>query len=327
MQKLVIFTIVAVVILFSLGCIQSPQQKATGITTLRIGYQPMTHHVAAMVAQAKGWWQEDLKPFGIKDVELFPYPYGGPEIKSLGSRDLDLIYICASPTIVPISQGLDAKIVAAVDTNGSNLIIRNGLDFKGPRSLEGLKIGTYPRGTFQDVALKMWLRDNGINISSMNITAMAPGDAVSAMAHGKLDAIFAPTPVQAIIEMADKGRTVLTSGEMYPNHACCVVVVSGKLIREEPALVEQIVKTHINATRFVVANPDEAARIFANVTGQDLKMVNYSMKTTDIRYITDPNLIINSTLALSRFQHELNYTQKELTRDDLFNTSFYDKLK
>lgn len=325
MKRLIFLALMAAVVL-SLGCISSPEKKPQTVTTLRIGYQPMAHDVAAMVAQAKSWWQEDLEPFGIKEVKTFPFPFGGPEIKSMGAGDLDLIYICASPTIAPVAHGLDAKIVAAVDTNGSNLIFRKGLGFKGAQSLKGLKIGTYPRGTAQDVLLKMWLTDNGVNISSVNITAMAPGDAVNAMLGGKLDGVFAPTPAQALIELAGKGKTVTTSGDMYPNHACCVVVVSGKLIREYPALVEQIVRTHINATQFVIAHPEETARIYANITGQDQKMIEYSMKTTDIRYITDPNLIINSTLTLARFQHKLNYTQKELTSDDLFDTSFFDKV-
>jgi len=325
-MRRLIFLVLLAALFFSLGCISDEQEKKPqNVTTLRIGYQPMAHQVAAMVAQAKGWWLEDLKPFGVKEVKTFPFPFGGPEIKSMGSGDLDVIYICASPTIAPISHGLDAKIVAAVDTNGSNLVFRNGVNFNGAQSLKGLRIATYPRGTAQDVLLKMWLADNGVNISSVNLTAMAPGDAVNAILEGKVDGVFAPTPAQALIELAGKGKTVLTSGEMFPKHACCVVVVSGKLIRENPALVEQIVKTHINATRFVIDNPAETARIYANMTGQDLKMIEYAMNTTDISYITDPNLIINSTLALAKFQHELNYTQKELTKEDLFDTSFYDR--
>ena len=68
----------AVVMLFSLGCITSPENKTEKVTQLRIGYQPTTHHVAEMIAQAKGWWREDLKPFGIKDIKEFGYPSGSP---------------------------------------------------------------------------------------------------------------------------------------------------------------------------------------------------------------------------------------------------------
>lgn len=44
-------------------------------------------------------------------------------------------------------------------------------------------------------------------------------------------------------------------------------LASGKLIREEPELVEQFVKTHERATQYVNEHPDEAAEIYSNRSG------------------------------------------------------------
>jgi NitT/TauT family transport system substrate-binding protein len=41
-------------------------------------------------------------------------------------------------------------------------------------------------------------------------------------------------------------------------------LASGKLIREEPELVEQFVKTHERATQYVNEHPDEAAEIYSS---------------------------------------------------------------
>ena len=38
-----------------------------------------------------------------------------------------------------------------------------------------------------------------------------------------------------------------------------------------------------------------------------------------------PALIENSTVDYSRIQYELNYTQKPLTEEEIFDTSFYEK--
>jgi NitT/TauT family transport system substrate-binding protein len=103
--------------------------------------------------------------------------------------------------------------------------------------------------------------------------------------------------------------------------------VSGKLIRDNPALVAQIVKTHINATNYVNAHPEEAARIFANKTNQDLSVVENSMKTWDGRWISDPHLQISSTVEYAKVDYKMNYTQKELAQSDLFDTSFFDGVK
>jgi NitT/TauT family transport system substrate-binding protein len=101
----------SLVVAFS-GCIQPEEKK----TTLRIGYQPSTHQIAEMMAMEQGWWLEDLKPFGIEEVVDFEFPSGPPEMQAMLAGDLDIAYVGAAPPITAIDQGLEAKIVAAVQT-------------------------------------------------------------------------------------------------------------------------------------------------------------------------------------------------------------------
>jgi NitT/TauT family transport system substrate-binding protein len=316
---------VAAVVLVSLGCV-SPEKKPEQITTLHIGYQPSTHQIAEMVAAEKGWWVEDLKPFGITGIKEYEFPSGPPEMQAMLAGDLDIAYVGTAPPITAISQGLDAKIVAAVNINGSDLVLRPDVPYSGPQSLIGKSIGTFPPGSIQDTVMKKWLQDNNIDVSKVNMLPMGPGDAVTAISASKVEGVFLPHPSPAIIEMEGKGESVVPSGEMWPNHACCSLVVSGKLIREQPDLVEQIIKTHINATEYVNAHPEEAARIYSNKTGQDLAMVEHSIETWDGKWVSDPSLQIPSTVEYAKVDYEMNYTQKELTEEDLFDTSFYEKV-
>ena len=327
MKKLMLIAMLAVVVIISLGCISAPEKKPQGITTLRVGYQPSTHQIAEMVATAKGFWAEDLKPFGVVEIKEYEFPSGPPEMQAMLAGDLDIAYVGTAPPISAISQGLDAKIVAAVNINGSDLVFKNGLVYNGPKSLEGKSIGTFPPGSIQDIVLKKWLQDNDVDISKIKILPMGPGDAVTAISAGKVDGVFLPHPSPAIIELEGKGESVVASGQMWPYHACCSLVVSGKLMKEQPDLVEQLIKTHIRATDYVNANPEEAARIYANKTGQDLKTVEYSIKTWDGRWVSNPHIQIPSTVEYAKIDYQMNYTQKELTEEDLFDTSFYDKVK
>jgi NitT/TauT family transport system substrate-binding protein len=325
MKKLILLTIVAAVVLTSLGCI-SFEKKPEKITTLRIGYQPSTHQIAEMVAAAKGWWKEDLKPFGIEEVKEFEFPSGPPEMQAMLAGDLDIAYVGTAPPISAISQGLDAKIVAAVNINGSNLVFKTGKDYKGPSSLEGLSVGTFPPGSIQDTVMKKWLMEHNVDLSKVKILPMGPGDAVTAIEAGKVDSVFLPQPSPAIVELDGKGKSVVASGEMWPNHACCSLVISGKLIRDHPELAEQIIKTHINATNYLNAHPTEGAMIYANRTHQDLKQVEYSIDTWDGKWISDPRFQIPSTVEYAKVDYEMNYTKKELTEKDLFDTSLYEKV-
>jgi NitT/TauT family transport system substrate-binding protein len=316
---------VGLVAVIALGCIGTEEEKK--INTLRIGYQPSTHQVAEMVAMEEGWWLEDLKPFGIEKVEDFEFPSGPPEMQAMLGENLDIAYVGAAPPISAIAQGLDAKIVAAVQKNGSDLVVRPEIDYQGPESLVGLKVATFPPGSIQDTVFKKWLQDNGINPEEIDIKSMGPGDAVTAISAKRVDAVFLPHPSPSIIELEGNGKAVVASGEMWPDHACCCLVVSGKLMREEPKLVEQIVKTHIRATEYINENPERAAEIYSAKTGQNLTMVEYSIKTWDGAWISDPHEIIPSVVEYAKVDYELGYTGENLlTEEDLFETGFYDKV-
>jgi NitT/TauT family transport system substrate-binding protein len=325
LKKLVMLTIVAAVVLTSLGCI-SFEKKPEKIATLSIGYQPSTHQIAEMVAAEKGWWKEDLKPFGIVDIKEFEFPSGPPEMQAMLAGDLDVAYVGSAPPIAAISQGLDAKIVAAVNINGSDLVFKTGDEYNSPSSLEGLSIGTFPPGSIQDTVMKKWLMDHNVDLSKVKILPMGPGDAVTAIEAGKVDGVFLPHPSPAIVELDGKGKSVVASGEMWPNHACCSLVISGKLIREQPQLAEQIIKTHINATNYLNAHPMEGAMIYANRTHQDQKQVEYSIETWDGRWISDPHQQVPSTVEYAKIDYEMNYTKRELSEKDLFDTSLYEKV-
>ena len=95
------------------------------IKEIRIGYQPSTHQIAEMIAMEKGWWQNDLKRFGVENVTDKEFPSGPPEMNAMLAGEIDVAYVGTAPPITAIANsGLDAKIVAAVQINGSALVLR-----------------------------------------------------------------------------------------------------------------------------------------------------------------------------------------------------------
>ncbi|OPY37903.1 MAG: alkanesulfonate transporter substrate-binding subunit [Methanoregula sp. PtaU1.Bin051] len=323
--KLTAFAMLALaLVLFTAGCTQ--QAAAPKITELRIGYQPSTHQMAEITAMEKGWWKEDLAPYGVVNVSDKVFPSGPPEMQAMLAGELDVAYVGAAPVLSALSTGLDAKIVAGVNSQGSDLVVSNDLDYKGPRSLAGKTIATFPPGSIQDTVLRNWLIKNNLTPDKdVFIKGMTPGDAVTAITAGKVDAIFLPTPSPSTVVNQGKGRIVVHSGEMYPNHTCCVLVVSGKLIREHPEIVRQIIKTNDRAVAFNLQNIDEAAAIYAKKTGANLADVKSSLQEWDGSWASDPNVIVEPVLDYAKIQYDLGYIKKSLTKEDIFDLSFYQK--
>ncbi len=335
MNVTAIALIAIVLMLLTAGCTQpsgttttTPAPTAAPATTpvkeIVIGYQPSTHQMAHTTAMEKGWWAADLAPLGVESVSDKVFPTGAPEMAAMMAGEIDVAYVGAAPVLSALSQGLDAKIIAGVNTQGSDLVVRSDLTYTGPESLKGLKIATFQAGTIQDTILRDWLKKNSIDpAKDVTIVGMGPGDAVTAITAGQVDAVFLPHPSPTTIVSQGKGKIVVHSGEMYPNHTCCVLVVSGKLIRENPEIVEQIIRTNQKAVEYNLANIDSAAEIYATKTGAKLADVQASLNDWDGNWNADPNLIVEPVLDYAKIQYELKYIKTPLTKDQIFDLSFY----
>ncbi|MEA1908462.1 MAG: ABC transporter substrate-binding protein [Euryarchaeota archaeon] len=299
------------------------------ITHLRIGYQPSTHQIAEMVAMDKGWWKDDLAEFGIAEVTEYSFPSGPPEMQSMMAGHLDIAYVGVAPPITAIAQGLEAKIVAGVQVQGSDLVLRPKIadNYTSPADLRGLKIATFPPGSIQDGVLKKFLMDNNVSIDDVEIVPMGPGDAMTAISANAVDGVFLPHPGPAVIELDGNGMTVASSGEMWQDHACCCLIVSDELIENHPDMVKEIIRIHIKATDYLIENPNESAEIFAEKTGFDADKVLYSFERWDGRWISDPRIELNCTIEFAEVDYELGYIDRLLTADDIFDMSFYDAVK
>jgi NitT/TauT family transport system substrate-binding protein len=280
-----------------------------------------------MAADTKGWWLDDLAPYGITSTKDILFPTGAPEMQAMLAGEIDVAYVGSTPPLSAIDQGLEAKIVAGVQTQGSDLVLANDLPYESPQDLIGLKIATFPPGTLQDTVLKKWLLDNDIDPKEdVTILGMGGAPAITALASGNVDAVFLPHPNPTVIESEGYARVIVQSGEMWANHACCVVLVSQELIDEHPDIVEQIIRTHIKATRYIIDNPDEAAQIFSDDIGVPYEISSKSIQDWDGEWVSDPNIELATALEYAKVQYDLGYTDKLLTQDDLFDLSFYNKV-
>lgn len=329
---IVIGIVIAVIVI---GIVVYFAVKPAKMTTINIGYQPSTHQIAAMLASQKGWWQEDLHRFGIEKVTMKEFPSGPPEMHAMLGGALDVAYVGTSPPIAAMYEGLDAKVIAGVQTQGSGLVIRPELanEYKGPLSLKGKSIATFPPGSIQHTVLSKWLLDNGIDLKKdVDIKAMGAGDAATAIGVKTVDVVFLPSPTPTIIEEEGNGVIVEWSGSMWPDHACCCLTASGKMIREHPEMLRQIIETHIRATEYQIKHPEEAAEIYAKWLNADVSTIKHSIKITDMQWIHDPHVEVESGLEYAKVLYELSRQRYEgkginvLKKEDIFDTSFYDEV-
>lgn len=326
-MKSVNFMSVAVLFLLSAavmfsGCLGVGQDENISVA---IGYQPSTHQAAYTVADAKGWWADNLSALGVTSVTDNVFPSGPSEMTALSADAIQVAYVGSAPVITSIAAGNNIKIVAAVQTNGSSILVGNNVTYNGPQDLKGLTIATFTPGSIQDTLLRDWLKENGLTPDvDVTIKGMSSGDAITALRAGAVSAVFLPHPAPTTIESEGIGRVVVRSGEILDNHPCCVIAVSQKMIDEHPEIVKEIVKIHIRATDYVNANINESAAIYAKKTGDNEAVSVKSMNEWDGTWLSDPHVIAKEVTAYSDSQYNSGLITKKLTVDDIFDFTFYD---
>ena len=325
MKKIMLIGLAILLIAASFsGCIGNDDERID----LVISYQPSTHHMPFTAAKELGWWSYYLTQMDdVRSVSDVSFPTGAPQATALVTGAVHVAYIGATPVITSIAQGNDLRIIAAVQVNGSSLVVPIDSEYTDdPRYFEGKRIATFPPGSIQHTLLTQWLIDNGVDISRVDIRAMNQGEAQTALRAGAVDAVFLPHPAPSEMIRDGIGRVIMESGCMSHDHTCCVLVVSQSFIDAHPDIVAEILRIHIMATRFTNENLEQSAQYFASVTEKPPEVILQSVNEWDGAWLFDPRIIEAHVVEYARFLYEQGLTPRPLTSDEIFDMSFFDAL-
>jgi NitT/TauT family transport system substrate-binding protein len=271
---------------------------------------------------------DELKDQGVASIIEYQFGSGAPEMQAMMAGELDFAYVGSPPFITAVSNGLGGKIIAGVQTQGSDLVLRNDAPYVGPEDLKGLRIATFTAGTIQDTMLRDWLSSHGINPDTdVEISGMGPGDATTAMLAGQVDAVFLPHPSPVTITDADAGRIIVQSGEMMPNHACCVLVASDNMIQNHPEIVAAFLKGHMVGTEYSIEHPEESAAIMSVYTGQEESVILRSLEVWDGSWVSNPHIVYPSVMQYVDMQEALGYLTEHVNDDQVFDMTFWDNFQ
>ena len=241
--------------------------------TVTIGYLPSDHDAALFVADAQGKFQEN----GIK-TNLVQFNNGGDLMTAMASGDVDVGYVGITPVLSSIANGVPVKVISAAQTEGSGIVVAKDAGIDDVTDLAGKKIATPGEASIQHMLLTYYLKENGMDISDLKVSAMKVPSMNDALKTNKIDGMITFEPYVSIAEK--NGAKVLAgSQDILPDHPCCVVVASDKYIENHPNETKKILEIHENATEFINKNTDEAAGMLPNDIVSDVEVEKMSMSS------------------------------------------------
>lgn len=243
-------------------------RDAKSQVTVRVGAFPNITHAQAMVGKAKGAFDKAVG--SNTKVEWKSFNAGPAAIEALFAGAIDMTYIGPNPTISGYvrSNGEALRVVAGAASGGAALVVRNDAGINNAADFHRKKVASPQLGNTQDVALRSWLRNNGLKSTDkggdVQVIPLANPDQLTLFVKKELDAAWAPEPWATRLIREGNGRLFLDERTLWPNgqFVCANLIVSTKFLKEHPDVVKNWLRAHVELTDWINTNLPEAERIF-----------------------------------------------------------------
>ena len=246
------------------ACVCHSQQKPA---VIRVGYFPNLTHAQALVGRANGQFDKAVGP-GVQ-IEWKAFNAGPSVIEALFANAIDLTYVGPNPTAAGYirSQGAAVRVIAGAASGGASLVVRQGSGINKISDFHGKKIATPQQGNSQDVALRSWLRANGMKPrekgGDVQVLPISNADQFALFLKGQIDASWAPEPWAARLVHEAGGRIFLDERDLWPNRLFVItnLIASPKFLKEHPDIVKNFLRAHVDLTTWIDKNPAQAKQI------------------------------------------------------------------
>jgi NitT/TauT family transport system substrate-binding protein len=284
---------------------------ATGAVTLRLGYFPNLTHAPALVGVGKNIFAAKLGA-GVK-LETRSFNAGPAEIEALLSGAIDIGYIGPNPTINGFSQsrGTALRVISGAASGGAALVVKPGIT--SAADLKGKKLATPQLGNTQDVALRYWLKQNGLTATKegggdVSIQPQANADTLSAFQNGAIDGAWVPEPWVSRLVNAG-GKVLVDEKTLWPDgrYVLTNVIVSTKFLNEHRDVVKKFLEGQVAANDYLHSHPAESQQAvsdqIAKLTGKPLDVKLIQQAWASLEFTNDP--VASSLITGARHAEEI----------------------
>ena len=236
---------------------------------VRIGYLPITDATPLLVAHANGLFEAE----GIKAERPVLLRSWAQVIEAFISGQVNVIHLLSPMTVwARYGSKVPAKVVAWNHVGGSGLTVAP--DITELKQLGGRTLAIPFWYSIHNVVLQQLLRDNGLAAVSkpadaalaaneVNLVVLPPSDMPPALASGRIAGYIVAEPFNALAENLKVGRIQRFTGDVWRNHACCVVFMHEHDLNGRPEWSQKVVNAIVKAQLWTRDNRAEAAKLLS----------------------------------------------------------------
>ncbi|TBV09998.1 ABC transporter substrate-binding protein [Phytopseudomonas dryadis] len=236
---------------------------------VRIGYLPITDATPLLVAHNNGLFEAE----GIKSERPVLLRSWAQVIEAFLSGQVNVIHLLSPMTVwARYGSRVPAKVVAWNHVGGSGLTVAP--DITDVKQLGGKAVAIPFWYSIHNVVVQQLLRDSGLTpvskgvdgaiaANEVSLVVLAPSDMPPALASKRIAAYIVAEPFNALAENLQVGRIQRFTGDVWRNHACCVVFMHEHDLNNRPEWSQKVVNAIVKAQLWTRDHRAEAAQLLS----------------------------------------------------------------
>ena len=313
------------------ACGGSTQASDAVPSVVRLGYFPNLTHATAIVADKEGFFAKHL---GATKLTVSTFNAGPAAIEALKSGAIDATYVGPGPaTNAFINSGGQAlTIVAGAASGGASLVVDPSI--KSAADLRGKKVSTPQLGNTQDIALRYWLKKNGLATDlqgggDVSVLPQANAQIIDAFKQKQIAGAWVPEPYATQLVQAG-GKVLVDERDLWPGKkfAITVLAVRTDFLKAHPQTVTALLSGDLDATDFITKDPAKAqkdvAELIAKVSGKAPKPAVTAAAWKQLTFTVDP--VAASMLVGAQHAYQVGVLTKQPQLNGLVDLTLLNQL-
>lgn len=241
---------VAAVALLAAGCGGSKATTGGTPVTLRLGYYPNLTHAPAILGVSDGSFAKALGSNARLETKTFNA--GPAAVEALFAGAVDATYVGPNPAINAFqkSNGAGVRIIAGATAGGAALVVKPAIT--SAADLRGKKVATPQRGNTQDVALRSWLKSNGLTTTlegggDVSIVPQENAQSLETFKSGAIDGAWVPEPWATRLVLEGGGKILVDEASLWPGgkYVTTLLLVRTEFLEDHADVVKKLLAAHV----------------------------------------------------------------------------------
>ena len=243
---------------------QAATIKDTKATKVRVGFFANVTHSPALVGQELGFFSKYLTKDNTT-VEFVAFNAGPAAIEAMKAGAIDVAYIGANPAINGYSstKGALLRIIAGSTSGGAELVVKPTINsFK---DLVGKKVASPQLGNTQDVALRSWLKSNGISTTitgggDVTVIPTENSQSLALFQRGDIDGAWLPEPWSTRLVLEAGAKVLVDEKSLWPKGQFVTthIIANTAFLNKYPGTIKLIINAHLDSLNYITKSPVEA---------------------------------------------------------------------